>query len=43
MKETVKEGRGGIEMEVPTEGRGSDGMLVFLCPSKRGSSSSDGR
>lgn len=22
-------------MEVPTEGRGSDGMLVSLCPTKR--------
>lgn len=44
MKETVKEGGGGdVEMEVPTEGRGSDGMLVSLCPSKRNSSSSDGR
>lgn len=32
-----------VEMEVPKEGRGSDGMLVSLCPSKRSNNSSEGR
>lgn len=38
----VDKRRGG-EMQVPMEGRGSDGMLVSLCPSKRSNSSSEGR
>lgn len=42
-KEGVKEGGVDVEMEVPTEGRGSDGMLVSLCPSKRSNSSGEGR
>lgn len=43
MKETSEGGRGDVEMEVPTEGRGSNGMLVSLCPSKRCNSSGKGR
>lgn len=39
----MKGGRGNVEMEVPTEGKRSDGMLVPLCPSKRSNSSSEGR
>lgn len=35
--------RGHVKMEVPTEGRGSDGMLVSLSPSKRSNSSNEGR
>lgn len=40
MKETSEGGRGDVEMEVPTEGRGSNGMLVS---SKRCNSSGKGR
>lgn len=43
MKEIVKEGGRDVKMKVPTEDRGSDGMLVSLCPSKCSNSGSEGR
>lgn len=33
-----EQARGDVEMGVPAEGGGSDGMLVSLCPSKCGNS-----
>lgn len=42
MKETIKEGWA-VEMEVPKEGTGSDGMFVSLCPSKCSNSGDEWR